>query len=115
MFWRSGSSLSARPWAETPESREYSVKTAFLYNFAKFVDWPPQSFKNEASHFVLGIVGDDPFGPALETLKDKTVKGRKLVIRKLSRLENLEDCHMLFISGSEKGNLRAILGGCEKP
>ena len=99
--------------AETPESREYSVKTAFLYNFAKFVDWPPQSFKNEASHFVLGIVGDDPFGPALETLKDKTVKGRKLVIRKLSRLENLEDCHMLFISGSEKGNLRAILGAAK--
>ena len=94
---------------ETPESREHAVKTAFLYNFAKFVDWPPESFKNEAAPFVLGIVGADPFGPALETLKDKTVKGRKLVIRKLSRLENLEDCQIVFISGSEKGSLRPIL------
>ncbi len=99
--------------AETPESREYAVKTAFLYHFAKFVEWPPESFKNEAAPFVLGIIGADPFGPALETLKDKTVKGRKLVIRKLSRLENLEDCHILFISGSEKGNLRAILGAAK--
>ena len=95
--------------AETPESREYAIKIAFLYNFAKFVDWPPESFKNEAAPFVLGIVGADPFGPALETLKDKTVKGHKLVIRKFSRQENLENCHILFISGSEKGSLRPIL------
>jgi hypothetical protein len=97
-------------WGETPESREYMVKAGFLYNFAKFVDWPPESFKSEASPLVLGILGVEPFGAALETLKDKTVKGRRLVIRKLSRLENLEDCQILYISGSERGNLRAILG-----
>ena len=91
---------------EAQESGEDAVKTAFLYNFAKFVDWPPESFKNEASPFVLGILGADPFGSTLETLKDKTVKGRKLIIRKLSRLENFEDCQALFISGSEKSNLR---------
>jgi hypothetical protein len=108
MFWAWLFGLGAA-WGETPESREYAVKTAFLYNFAKFVDWPPESFKNEPSPFVLGIVGADPFGAALETLKDKTVKGRRLVIRKLPRLENFEDCHILFISGSEKGNYRAIL------
>jgi hypothetical protein len=94
---------------EAQESGEDAVKTAFLYNFAKFVDWPAESFKSEASPFVLGILGADPFGSTLETLKDKTVKGRKLIIRKLSRLENFEDCQALFISGSEKGNLRTIL------
>jgi hypothetical protein len=96
-------------WGETPESREYMVKAAFLYNFAKFVDWPPDSFKIETSPLVLGIMGADPFGVVLETLKDKTVKGRKLIIRKFPRLENFEDCQILFISGSEKSNLRAIL------
>jgi hypothetical protein len=94
---------------DTPESREDAVKTAFLYHFAKFVDWPSESFKNEASPFVLGIVGVDPFGAALEALKEKKVKGRKLVVRKLPRLENYDDCQILFISGSERGNLRAIL------
>lgn len=91
------------------ESGEEAVKTAFLYNFAKFVDWPPESFKNESSPFVLGIVGVDPFGASLDTLKDKTVKGRKLIIRKLPRLENFEDCHILYISGSEKGSLKNLL------
>ncbi len=94
---------------EAEESREYAVKAAFLYNFAKFVDWPSESFRNETTPLVLGIVGVDPFGSLLETLKDKTVKGRKLVIRRLSRLENFEDCQILFISGSEKGALRPIL------
>jgi hypothetical protein len=94
---------------ETPEFREYAVKVAFLYNFAKFVDWPPESFKNEASPFILGIVGADPFGAALETLKDKTVKGRRLIIRKLPRLENFDEVHLLFISGSEKSNVRNLL------
>jgi hypothetical protein len=94
---------------ETPGSSEYEVKVAFLYNFAKFVEWPQESFKNETSPFVLGIVGSDPFGAALETLKDKTVKGRKVIIRKLPRLENFDDCHLLFISASEKSNLRNVL------
>jgi hypothetical protein len=94
---------------EIQESREYAVKAAFLYNFAKFVDWPPESFKIEASPLVLGILGVDPFGAVLETLKGKTVKGHKLVIRKLPRLENFEDCQILFISGSEKDSVRPIL------
>lgn len=94
--------------AEIQES-EYTVKTAFLYNFAKFVDWPPESFRNEASPFVLGILGSDPFGVALEKLQEKTVKGRRLVVRKLSNLENIEECHMLFISGSEKSNFKNLL------
>jgi hypothetical protein len=94
---------------ETPVSREYEVKVAFLYNFAKFVEWPPESFKNEASPFVLGILGTDPFGAALENLKDKTVRGRKLIIRKLPSLENFDEGHILFISGSEKNNLRNLL------
>jgi hypothetical protein len=94
---------------ETPEFREYAVKVALLYNFAKFVDWPPESFKNEASPFILGIVGTDPFGATLETLKDKTVKGRRLIIRKLPRLENFDECHLLFFSGSEKSNVRNLL------
>jgi hypothetical protein len=96
-------------WGQTPGAREYELKAAFLYNFTKFVEWPASSFKNENSPFVLGILGVDPFGSPLDSLKDKTVKGHKVTVRYLTRLENFEDCHLLYISGSEKGNLRALL------
>jgi hypothetical protein len=108
MFWAWLVSPGAAR-GETPGSREYEIKVAFLYNFAKFVEWPPESFRNDASPFVLGIVGTDPFGAALENLKDKTVRGRRLIIRKLAHLENFEECHILFISGSEKSNLRNLI------
>ena len=56
----------------------------------------------------------DPFGAVFEAAKDKTVKGRKLVIRKLPRLADFEDCQILFISRSEKGNLRPLLAAVKK-
>jgi hypothetical protein len=96
-------------WSETQVAREYGVKAAMLTNFAKFVDWPSGSFKNETSPIVIGIVGTDPFGDIFEAAKDKTVKGRKVVMRNLPRLENFEDCHILFFSKSEKGNLILLL------
>ncbi len=100
-------------WGEIEVSREYTVKAAILFNFGKFVEWPPESFKNEASPLVIGIVGADPFGAVFEAIKDKTVKGRKAVIRRFPRVESFEDCHILFISRSEKGNLRPLLAAAK--
>ncbi len=49
--------------------RQYRIKAAFLYNFAKFVEWPPEAFDDEDSTLVLGVLGDDPFGAALQSLR----------------------------------------------
>jgi hypothetical protein len=99
----------ASPPAWGDEIQEEQVKVAFLYNFAKFVEWPSDSFKNETAPIVIGILGADPFGSLLDSLKEKTVRGRKLTLRRMARPENPEDCHIWFISSSEKGNLRNIL------
>jgi hypothetical protein len=98
-----------KAFAQSSSPGEYVVKAAFLYNFAKFVDWPPTAFKNDSAPLTLCILGKDPFGEALDSLKDKTVKGRALVVRRSNRVENIGECHMLFISPSEKGDLKQIL------
>ncbi len=95
--------------AQDSKPSEYEIKAAFLYNFAKFIDWPVESFKDDASSLTLGILGVDPFGPALDTIKEKTVKGRKLVIKRSRNPEDLKGCHILFVSPLEKENLRPIL------
>jgi hypothetical protein len=46
--------------AEAPT--EYQVKAVFVYNFSRFVEWPPQSFTAPNEPFVIGILGSDPFG-----------------------------------------------------
>src|SRR5688572_7510665 len=62
-------------------SREYQLKAVFLYNFAQFTEWPTNSFSDQNSPIVIGILGNDPFGRVLDkTVEDETVHGRKLVI-----------------------------------
>ncbi len=94
--------------------QEYHVKAAFLYNFAKFVEWPPESSQSSQSLFIIGILGKDPFGGGLDLLKGKAIEGRELVIKRFPRLDELEKCHILFISSSEKNQLPKILKAVEK-
>ena len=95
--------------AESVQYKEYLIKAAFLYNFIKFVDWPSESFKNGAAPVNLCVLGDDPFGEALDTIRNKRVKGRRLVIKRVRRVEQIEGAHLLFISTSEKGRVKQIL------
>ncbi|UCF90634.1 MAG: YfiR family protein [Desulfobacterales bacterium] len=96
-------------FSETSVPREYIVKAAFLYNFAKFVEWPADAFAEIRSPIVLGMLGEDPFGSALDSINHKSVGDREIVIQRLEKLADLKKCHMLFISRSEKNDLDSIL------
>jgi hypothetical protein len=96
--------------AQNFATSEYEIKAAFLFNFAKFVEWPPQAVNDTVRSFVIGILGKDPFGDALEqTIGEKTVRGAVIRITRLSRLGDLRSCDILFISESEQNNLPGIL------
>ena len=96
--------------AAMPVPTEYQVKAAFLFNFAKFVEWPPGTFPGEASPVVIGLVGEDPFGEALDqSIQNKLVQGHPLILRRLRVNEDLKQCHVLFVSRSEKQRLGEIL------
>ena len=104
--------LSAAPrslFAEDSASQEYKVKAAFLYNFTLFVEWPEEAFTGNDSPLTVCILGKSPFGDALDSLKGKTAKKRKLVIRQINRVEEMGNCHVLFVSTSEKMDLPNIL------
>jgi hypothetical protein len=101
--------------AEDTQTGEYRVKAAFLYNFAKFVEWPARAFPNSRSPISLCILGKDPFGDALDTIRGKIVKGRKLVIMHAMRVEDLGKCHMVFICSSEEESMSHILNFIKYP
>lgn len=97
-------------WAQAEPSGEYQLKAAFLFNFAKFVDWPPTSFASPQSPFVLCILGPDPFGHAIdEVLKGKTIANRSVVIERLKSVAQVRQCHMVFVSQSESFHLADII------
>jgi YfiR/HmsC-like len=95
--------------AQESQPSEYQVKAAFLFNFAKFVEWPPETFAVETSPLVIGIMGDNPFGGALEsTIQNKTINNRSLVIKSLHSLAEATNCQILFINASEKKRFAEI-------
>jgi hypothetical protein len=101
------SSIGARPQDGLPE---YKVKAAYLFNFLKFVEYPPESFADSLAPIVIGVVGEDPFGSALpQIVIGKTVQGRDLVIHVYRAGEDLRGAHILFIGASERKRLPAIL------
>jgi hypothetical protein len=91
-------------------SREYQLKAVFLFHFAQFTEWPTNAFTNRQAPIVIGVLGDDPFGTALEdTVRGETVNHRKLVVEHYSRVEDVKDCHILFLAASESRHLERIL------
>jgi hypothetical protein len=96
-------------FAEESASQEYRVKAAFLYNFILFVEWPAEAFARSDSPLTICILGKSPFSDALDSLRDKTVKKRKLMVQQISTVQEIGSCQVLFISASEKMHLLTIL------
>ena len=106
--------LSNMPLAQTESSAasEYQVKAAFLFNFAKFVEWPPNSFSDASAPLRICVFGQDPFGQELRDItNEKTVNGRKLEVSNVADLQQARKCQILFISSSEKKRTQQILAG----
>jgi YfiR/HmsC-like len=93
---------------------EYQIKAAFLFNFAKFVEWPPGSFSDPSTPLQICVLGQDPFGEELRKITDqKTVNGRKLEVKHVIDLPEARNCHILFIGASEKLSRKKILAGLQ--
>lgn len=89
---------------------EYQVKAAFLYNFAKFVEWPANAFKGARDPILVCVLGHNPFGNALEdTIRGKSIEGRTLAYRHVSDAESASACQILFIGSEENKHFRALL------
>jgi hypothetical protein len=103
--------LAAAPIAaQAARPTEYQVKAAFLYNFAKFVEWPSGAFDGPSSPLVICIAGEDPFGNFLTGIvAGKTINGRRLIVERRSETADFRSCHIVFAGVAEKKRLPQIL------
>ena len=106
---------------------EYQIKAAFLYNFLKFVEWPKAKIGESNEPIIVSTIGQDVFQDAFDSIKNKTLEGRKIVIKKFEGIEELQKAdskkkyrqhsqieairksHLLFICPSEKIYIADIL------
>ena len=98
--------------AQAQSATEYQVKAAFLFNFARFVEWPAEAFPTADAPLQICILGQDPFGADFEQMiVDKSVNGHRMEIAHPEGVPQARACHILFIAFSEKPRLREILQG----
>lgn len=96
--------------AATADELEYQVKAAFLYNFAKFVEWPAGAFKGPTDPMILCVAGADPFGESLDmVVRGETLNGRPLVVHRTRDAFEIRDCHVVFVPRSERGRQEKLL------
>ena len=88
---------------------EYELKGAFLYNFAKFVHWPPEAFETSGDQIVLCLL-DDPSRGALErSVSGKTAQDKVFSVRNVSGADELAGCHILFVGASSPSHGSKLL------
>jgi hypothetical protein len=97
-------SATASVAAET----EYQIKAAMLYNFAKFVEWPPDSFVSDKL-ITFCLVGNNPLNGPIHQMQGKLVKGRKVSIRQIAHPYDVAGCQILFIPQTEYARMPVYL------
>lgn len=94
------SAAPAQCIAQAPAASESAVKAAFVYNFVKFVEWPPESLVGVQSDVIICIAGTSPdLAAAFAGLKGKPAKNRAVEIRNDVRASELDICNVLFAGG----------------
>jgi hypothetical protein len=92
------------------EGVEYPLKLAFLYNFTKFIEWPPNSYRDAGASLMICIVGRDPFSPEIEgDLRTRIVGRHPVEVLTLRPTDKLSACHMVFVPVTEKDQAGKIV------
>lgn len=116
-LWILGAAPASPPGLQDdpPELPEYVIKAGFLFNFAKYVEWPADAFDDGTSPIRIGVAGEDPFGDTLEkTFKGKTVNRHPFVIERFKEPGEIKRCHILFVARSEHVRVATILDQARK-
>ena len=82
---------------------ELLLKAAFIHNFAKLTRWPERVMATTTSPFSLCTLGQDALVDTLKKLRNRSIKGRSVILRSFHGSLDSERCHLLYIAASESG------------
>ena len=99
--------------AQQSSPTENQVKSAYLYNFGKFVEWPAKGTTGD-EFFTFCVLGDDSFASTLETtIAGERINGKKVLVKRVAKPQDAVSCRILFISSSEQNQLKEILAALD--
>jgi hypothetical protein len=95
--------------AQQPTAKTQQLKAVFLLRLAQFIEWPADAFAAPQSPLVIGVLGENPFGEALQlAVSGETARGRKIELRTFTHVQLVSGCHVLYISEGQSDRIEAI-------
>jgi hypothetical protein len=99
------------PFASAQTASAPALKAAFLYNFAKFSEWPGDALA-PGQQLAMCVVGDASIADALsQTIKGRAIEGHELTVTVLKPDASASGCHLLYVSSSEIQRSAGLLLG----
>ncbi|WP_066631189.1 YfiR family protein [Labilibacter marinus] len=81
-------------------------KALFMFNFAKYIEWPKQDSKQE---FVIGVYGNDDIVPELKKLAAaRKINNKKIVVKTVKNPSEVPDASLFYVPHSSSGNIEKV-------
>jgi hypothetical protein len=111
VMWYLGIFLSSAmaTYAEVPTVEVYLIKAAFIYNFAKFIEWPLEAFAQTPTQLTLCIPNEALIREAFASIQGKSVQGRRILLKPLLPSDDAHVCHILFLRAGHSDAVRQAL------
>jgi hypothetical protein len=104
--------IAGAAWADGPEAVPLvrgSEHGRLLHRLAMFVHWPAEA-QRRADLLVVGLAGSDPLERVVSEWGEGTLPdGRRVTFRRVQRVAEMRQCHVLFIGRSLTRQVPAIL------
>lgn len=113
LFALLGSAIMAEENSEKDQQKVLKVKSAFLYNFIKYITFEQESKEKSFSAFNVCVLGDDPFGSVLDKMSRRKAKGKNVFVKRMQQVEQVDQCHLVYVSQSKKGSLNEVFAFVE--
>jgi hypothetical protein len=86
------------------------LRVAFLYNFAKFTEWPADAWSGSDAPFVIAIEGNSTFAHLVESaMRDRTIHGRRVEVRTVDASTSSDRCHLLYVAEANSTTLERVV------
>ena len=110
--------MAAAPLEKMPaqEADEYHLKAAFIFNFARFINWPPRLENTTADTLEICVAGADAIADALRTTTSgKSIDSRRVTVRQLNSPAVVQGCQMLFVGSQAKKTAEILAEAARLP
>ncbi|MDK2977409.1 MAG: hypothetical protein PWP52_123 [Bacteroidales bacterium] len=89
----------------------YVLKAVYLEKFSRFITWPKESLiDNPDEPFIISVIGETPLTENLiQIYAIQKIKNKRVIIKNIHNLNEIQGSHILFIAESEKKNIDQII------